>query len=359
MLIETVLGTMVKSKSAYVMKKYQLDISEDEENREPSKKKVDFDPTIKKITREPISVPNFSILNLASPVLTPVETTKLVYLTDEENDCDSEERIKEAKLANQPPEPEPEPEPIEKIIIYEKENEYEENFEMDNFDTFKLKRGESYSSHLAYADNPLYQEMIKMSETEENVSSTSDYASIETVNRLSSASNYSVKTTTPQEENLKNKQKDRDGPFGFCNPNYMGPEIKAILNNDNKDKKVVAKLLTTKSLDCNEEAEVLELQNLNGVLDRNTKVLYRHSCRVNRPPKTLALDSKKTILDKHRAQSASRVERVIKTEKKAEKAVNYGIEPFVPLYVYIMGGKEQGQVTVFQRPISIWKLKLF
>lgn len=67
-----------------------------------------------------------------------------------------------------------------------------------------MKRGDSYSSHLAYADNPLYQEVIA-EKSQENVSSTSDYCSIETVNRLSSASNYSVKTNTPQDEATKMK----------------------------------------------------------------------------------------------------------------------------------------------------------
>ncbi|KAJ8933975.1 hypothetical protein NQ314_013666 [Rhamnusium bicolor] len=320
-------GTMIKSKSAYVIKKkYHMDISPtlDEESKETSKKRVEFDSTALKLTREPISVPNFTILSLPTPVLTPVEATKLVYL---------DKNVKEHNEKN----------------IYE------------NFNP--VKRGESYSSHLGYADNPLYQQMIisLQENSEENVSSTSDYASIETVNRLSSASSYSVKTGTPQEENQKNKERDKTGPFGFCNPNYMGPDIKALLN-ENVDRKNVVKLLANEEIKNSDEEDVLELQTFNGIISKNTKVLYRHSSRVNRPPKSLAIDKNQSrpSVDKFRALSASRVERTVRIEQvKPDTVKGPRLEPPVPLYVYVIGGKEQGQVTVFQRPISIWKLKLF
>lgn len=87
---------MVKSKSAYVIKKKYADssTSSDEEVKETTRKKrVEFDSIVKKIPRDPISVPNFSVLNLTTPVLTPVEASKLVYLTDEETDI-------ELKVAN-------------------------------------------------------------------------------------------------------------------------------------------------------------------------------------------------------------------------------------------------------------------
>lgn len=100
------------------------------------------------------------------------------------------------------------------------------------------------------------------------------------------------------------------------------------------------------------EDDLLELQDFNGIINKNTKVYYRNSTR-NRPPKFLALEKSKEV--KSRALSASRV-----VEKKSFDAdFDRVLDPYVPLYVYVMGGKEQGQVTVFQRPISIWKLKLF
>ncbi|XP_018563642.1 uncharacterized protein LOC108905316 isoform X2 [Anoplophora glabripennis] len=341
-------GAMVKSKSAYMIKKkYVLDISptQDDESKGTTKKRVEFDSSALKMPREPISVPNFSVLTLPTPVLTPVEAAKLVYLDSEdenellENETKTLDKTETKNKANN-----------EKNAIYE------------NFQT--LKRGESYSSHLGYADNPLYQQMIHSLEenSAENVSSTSDYASIETVNRLSSTSSYSVKTGTPQDENQKNRERDKTGPFGFCNPNYMGVDIKAILT-ENSDRKTAVKLLASDDVRNSDEEDVLELQTFNGIISKNTKVYYRHSSRVNRPPRSLAIDknpvqSRPSVDSKFRALSASRIERN-KIELKTETAVGPGLESQVPLYVYIFGGKEQGQVTVFQRPISIWKLKLF
>lgn len=339
---------MVKSKSAYVIKKkYVLDISptNDDESKEASKKRVEFDSSALKMPREPISVPNFSVLTLPTPVLTPVEAAKLVYLdSEDENELlENDGKISESTNANNKAN-------TEKNVIYE-------NFK-------PLKRGESYSSHLGYADNPLYQQMINSLEEKsaENVSSTSDYASIETVNRLSSTSSYSVKTGTPQDENQKNKERDKTGPFGFCNPNYMGVEIKTLISDN--DRKTAAKLLGSEDVRHSDEEDVLELQTFNGIINKNTKVYYKHSSRVNRPPRSLAIDtnpvqSRPSVDSKFRALSASRVERHNKVELKTETAMGTGLDPQVPLYVYVFGGKEQGQVTVFQRPLSIWKLKLF
>ncbi|RZC42924.1 uncharacterized protein BDFB_005577 [Asbolus verrucosus] len=329
-------GTMVKSKSAYVIKKkYQ---TESDEQKELAKKRVEFDCGSKKMPREPISVPNFSVLTLPTPVLTPVEAAKLVYLdTDDENDLINDVHP-----------------PDNVTIVKANDSIVYENFN-------PVKRGESYSSHLGYADNPLYQHMMKLHcsdlPEQENVSSTSDYASIETMNRLSSASNYSVKTNTPQEENHKNRE--RDGPFGFCNPNYMGPDIKALLNSG--EKKNIAKLLTSQNSKLhNSEEDLLELQDYNGIITKNTKVYYRNSTR-DRPPKFLALENnvQRPKESKHRALSAGRVERNRIEKPNPEQDFNRILDPFVPLHIYIIGGKEQGQVTVFQRPISIWKLKLF
>lgn len=323
---------MIKSKSAYMIKnKYQADTSpvQDTESKDLTvKKKVEFNCTASKIPREPISVPNFSSLTLPTPVLTPVEATKLVYLDSDE---EKEFLERESRLTNK---------------VLEKNN-------MNIYENFKpVKRGDSYCSHLGYADNPLYQQMIQESSVE-YVSSTSDYASIETVNRFSSASSYSVKTGTSQEENQKNKEQDRAGPFGFCNPNYMGPESKAVLSED--EKKNVMKLLNKEEpVQTSEEEDSLELQNFSSVSTKDTKVYFRHSSRLNRPPKSLSLDQSQKVpsADKYRALSASRV------EKKANHITDMS-DPNVPVYVYVVGGKEQGQITVFQRPVSIWRLKIF
>ncbi|XP_048522591.1 tip elongation aberrant protein 1 isoform X2 [Dendroctonus ponderosae] len=330
-------GTMVKSKSAYVIKKKYADssTSSDEEVKETTRKKrVEFDSIVKKIPRDPISVPNFSVLNLTTPVLTPVEASKLVYLTDEETDI-------ELKVANH-----------HSITEVQPAEEFDD---CENIQLQPLKRGDSYSSHLGYADNPLYHETIK-EKSQENVSSTSDYCSIETVNRLSSASSYSVKTNTPQEETLKTKD-NIDGMFGFCNPNYLSSTVKSLLTNEEKIS--VSKMLERNQPEQQDsEGEVLELSSFNGPLDRNTKVVYRHSCRSIRPWNLPLNKNLKGNSCEGRAQSASRAERKQVEIKPAMKEIER-VDPFLPLYVYVVGGKEQGHVTVFQRPISIWRLKLF
>ncbi|KAH1017469.1 hypothetical protein HUJ05_008107 [Dendroctonus ponderosae] len=331
-------GTMVKSKSAYVIKKKYADssTSSDEEVKETTRKKrVEFDSIVKKIPRDPISVPNFSVLNLTTPVLTPVEASKLVYLTDEETDI-------ELKVANH-----------HSITEVQPAEEFDD---CENIQLQPLKRGDSYSSHLGYADNPLYHETIK-EKSQENVSSTSDYCSIETVNRLSSASSYSVKTNTPQEETLKTKDNIKDGMFGFCNPNYLSSTVKSLLTNEEKIS--VSKMLERNQPEQQDsEGEVLELSSFNGPLDRNTKVVYRHSCRSIRPWNLPLNKNLKGNSCEGRAQSASRAERKQVEIKPAMKEIER-VDPFLPLYVYVVGGKEQGHVTVFQRPISIWRLKLF
>ncbi|XP_066156596.1 uncharacterized protein [Euwallacea fornicatus] len=337
-------GTMVKSKSAYVIKKKYLDISpsSEEEVKELStirKKRVGFDSTVKKIPRDPISVPNFSALTLPTPVLTPVEASKLVYLTDEETDIDS-------KLNSQEP---------------EIKEEINDDFILEYENLQPLKRGDSYTSHLAYADNPLYQEAVG-EKSQENVSSTSDYCSIETVNRLSSASSYSMKTNTPQEEIL-NKNNMKEDSFGFCNPNYMRPSMKSMLTAE--EKTVVNKMLSNTHQASNppkeNEGETMELISFNGSLNKNTKVVYRQSCRSIRPWNLpLNKNIKFKASGQIRAHSAGRAERnKQQLENKRKEMEVECVDAFVPFYIYIVGGKEQGQVTVFQRPISIWRLKLF
>ncbi|XP_044754270.1 RING finger protein B-like isoform X2 [Coccinella septempunctata] len=321
---------MVKSKSAFVIKKNSPEASPDDNKEYTTKKRVEFDMSSVKITRDPISVPNFSLINLPTPVLTPVEAAKLVYLdTDDENDLGIEYRNNR-----------------ENALVESELN--------------VLKRSDSYSSHLGYADNPLYQHMVNSNscKLEENISSTSDYASIETMNRLSSASNYSVKTTTPLEENVKNRERDKPGPFGFCNPNYMRPDVKSNLINGDQDRKAFVQILNNvaKGDSRGSQEDILEMQNCNESYSRNTKVLYRNSARLARPPKSLSIDCGARVKDnnKCRALSASGVDR----RKKLEKVENNNVDNTFPFFMYLIGGKEHGQVTVFQRPISIWKLKL-
>lgn len=365
-------GTLVKSKSAYVIKRRELrdaspispESEKSKDTLQKSQRHVEFASGTKKIPREPISVPNFSVITLPTPVLTPVEAARLVFL-DSEDEGDTEEvfippavnNITQVKSSSSPKD----------FTIYE-------NFKV-------VKRGESYSSHLGYADNPLYQHIINSNSgkfqnppevpevSNENISSTSDYASIETVNRLSSASSYSVKITPQDEEFSKGKEIEIEGPFGFCNPNYLGPDIQALMKEE-KGKKQFSKLLNTPdsvledSNECTTKKEdSLELQSYNGTIDKNTKVLYRNSSK-NVPPKSLPLEKSTnyTKQTKCRASSASRVEKncsKVVESTNVESQYSPSWQEYLPLYVFVVGGKEQGQVTIFKRPLSIWRLKLF
>ncbi|KAK5644820.1 hypothetical protein RI129_006120 [Pyrocoelia pectoralis] len=356
-------GTLVKSKSAYVIKRRDIrdvsPINPDSERvkdvLQKNQRHVDFVDGIKKIQREPISVPNFSVITLPTPALTPVEAARLVFLdSDEETDADdifippAVNNITQVKTNNS-----------KDFTIYS-------NFKV-------VKRGDSYNSHIGYADNPLYQHIVgsntfqdasKVAEaSNENISSTSDYASIETVNRLSSASSYSTKAT-PQEEFYK--PKDGEGPFGFCNPNYLGPDINALIGEDCIRKKNFSKLLNTPdsvledSNGCSKNInDCLELQSY-GSIDKKTKVHYSNSVR-NPPPTSLVLDksNNRTKQVKYRASSASRVEKNCNKTEPTHYEDPGPVNDYVPLYVFVIGGKEQGQVTVFKRPLSIWRLKLF
>lgn len=297
---------MVKSKSAYIIKKK---CNSDAVSDTIQKRKVDFGATVKSIPHEPISVPNFSMLTLPTPTLTPVEAARLVFLdTDEENDLEINTHTTKAHQ-----------------------------------DANLVKRGESYSSHLGYVGNPLYQHMLNPDWENghevfnQSVSSTSDYASIETVNKLSSVSNAS--------------EKIKEGLFGFCNPNYMGPDIKSMLNGEER-KHAVKFLNTPDSLleddDNNHKGNILEMQSYN-------EVVTRCLCKKEQPHKPLLHKSERNKNVKSRASSASRIER---SRTVPEQDMGSNVEPFVPLYIYVVGGKEKGQVTVFQRPLSIWKLKI-
>lgn len=394
---------MIKSKSAYaIKKKYNADLKPDiQETNIDSATVINtrLNSEIGKMTREPISVPNFSTFTMPTPVLTPVEAARLVFLDsddekdDEDTNIDHHNKIihVQATATSSP----------KKCVIYE------------NFKT--VKRGESYSSHLGYADNPLYQHMVSSASvkfekcpevveilSDENIS-TSDYASIETMNRLSSSSSYSTTTTsrqqTPLEENTnaalfraKNKIQNQiqDGPFGFCNPNYLGPDIQVLLSSGTKqglkppevdcNKKQYAKLLntpdsvlednlgrsTSRFMYCEEN---LELQNMvNTEMSKEcVKHTAKHNMRKCQQPKSFEMDSMPVSVKpktKCRASSASRIERHAMKRTNAAIERNEQIQHpspdvFVPLYIFIIGGKEHGQVTVFKRPVSIWKLKLF
>ena len=175
---------------------------------------------------------------------------------------------------------------------------------------------------------------VRFADLEEGEESTSDYASI----GARSPGDPLGDDDWPRKSSLKQSNRTptiREGQFGFCNPNYLGLEV----NNDAK----YAKMLNSPPDSVLEDApgrsasqtfaELLELQEI----------------KPRAPPKSLALGS-----PSRRAVSASRAER-----QRAKLVANETSTPGpAPLYVFLVGGKEKGQVTVFARPVSLWKLQL-
>lgn len=84
---------MVKSRSANTLARRRQKASEG------APRTVDVSSTnntaISGMTRDPISVPNFRALTLPTPVLTPVEAARLVFVDPDENSDDNEEGRKE------------------------------------------------------------------------------------------------------------------------------------------------------------------------------------------------------------------------------------------------------------------------
>lgn len=224
------------------------------------------------LPRDPVSVPNFT--SLASCTLTPVEVTKLVYLDDEEA---------------------PIPGPRQDF------SSIHQQFRPKN------SKGLPKSASVRFG-NPRIT-------PEEPSDETSDYASIETMNRV---------TYT------------KEGPYSFSNPNYMGPDIKEILKKEEYVKVLSSppdSVLEDAFGRSNSRQEMLEMKP---VPPKSLSIVphhYNHQVNEKR---------KKNYRDNHRASSASRADK----------------DPVTSFSVFVLGGKETGQVTVFKRPLSFWKLIL-
>ena len=402
----------------------------------PMRKRVSVAPAENRIslTRDPISVPNFGAFSsLPTPVLTPVEVTQLVFV-DTDDDNETEDIFASQSYDDHV------------IQVHPSSRDFSVIHQQFQPHTVK-KRSDSYNSHLLSAGepdslSPVYQSsgkspaipksasvrfraghpVTELEEASDETVSTSDYASIETVNRIASASNYSmynkptsIETRFPQNEtkfngksNGKAKTPNKDGPFGFCNPNYLGPDIQTILASAGQRKswhvttptssenipptskqhfQSYARLLNSPPDSVLEDAtgrsisrqfyqeELLELQNLDSSCSQPHSLATtpcvptpnRGVCTERVPPQFLALNASYGSnpmgvekRKKSRASSASRAEKqMFGHEPEDEEDLSYfSTEPSVPLYMFVLGGKEQGQVTVFKRPVSVWKLQL-
>lgn len=144
----------------------------------------------------------------------------------------------------------------------------------------------------------------------------------------------------------------RDSQYGFCNPNYVA----------NADSNGLNGTMTTSNANSAESSRYAKLLNsppdslLEDEPGRTSSQTFAaelfelQEIKPRAPPKSLALGS-----PTRRAVSASRAER---QRAKLAAQENYEKNTPAPLYVFLVGGKEKGQVTVFARPVSLWKLQL-
>ncbi|XP_063976000.1 uncharacterized protein LOC135161924 [Diachasmimorpha longicaudata] len=332
-LAETSLNSrMVKSRSANALAKRRQKNFANNPSASFNNDSYDSQQRSSRMTREPISVPNFRALTLPTPVLTPVEAARLVFVDpDEDSDNEREGRQEPRKL-----------DVSTRLIDVEEERA--------DFETLhqacQPTRGESYSSHLYEAvqspKTPTTRlptsASVRFADLEEGEESTSDYASIEARSPGDPLDDFCLEKHDSRKKSGKHRAPTiREGQFGFCNPNYLGLET-------NEDAKF-AKILNSPPDSVLEDApgrsasqtfaELLELQELK---------------QPRAPPKSLPLGS---TSPSRRAVSASRAER-----QKAKLVASQTPLTPAPLYVFLIGGREKGQVTVFARPVSLWKLQL-
>lgn len=157
-------AALSKSHSAYVIDKRQP------ADGDESPQEGDV-PEYREMSREPISVPDFADMILPTPVLSPVEATKLVYFDSEE-----EEDMK---------------------------REMNSMRKKDGISSVKID-GKVTVVTIPKSASVRFTKDTIITDEEDTELSTSDYASAERVNRLSGNS------------------------LGFSNPHYLGPDVRNL-----------------------------------------------------------------------------------------------------------------------------------
>ncbi|KAL0268994.1 UNVERIFIED_CONTAM: hypothetical protein PYX00_010748 [Menopon gallinae] len=360
------------------------------------------------MSRDPASVPNFTefVSTLPEPVLTPVECTRLVYLdSEEENELQLNKSKPADNVNNDNSKNGSKINKNEVTVPGTVEEELEPEAKSNGkFGFSKSYQSDSYTSHLVTLGNedhsnwkngiPKSASVVRFKKQLEEITDelTSDYCSIETVNRISSSSNYSQSPNELRTELINDypeakfgkstsssikKYGNRDLGYGFSNPNYLGSEK---TGNKPKDARSFAKILSSppdsvledaagRSMSRNFNVENVEMRNMTG--NRLKQVEFKISKQMRSPPRYLPLrgspyNTTVAPIDKRkrsRASSASRAERHLNFANRVhesldEEFANANVGPGVPLYVFLIGGKENGQLTVFKKPISVWKLQL-
>lgn len=158
-------AALSKSHSAYVIDKRQP------ADGDESPKEGDVPEFRSEISREPISVPDFADMILPTPILSPVEATKLVYFDSEEEE--------------------------------EMRREMDSKKKKEGVSSVKVDERVTVVTMPKSASVRFTKDTI-ITDEEDAELSTSDYASAERVNRLSGNS------------------------LGFSNPHYLGPDVRSL-----------------------------------------------------------------------------------------------------------------------------------
>jgi len=153
--------------------------------------------------------------------------------------------------------------------------------------------------------------------------------------------------------------------LSFSNPNYSGPELarvgqkpeREVVNRrrlgglrDEEDQHTTfaAALMSPPVDDLPHPGAALELREA-GSLSREREVGKTR-------PKSAFLGAATTELQE--VASEVRRQRPLSTGEEDLPACNGFYPPQLRLLMYVIGGREVGQVTVFRRPLSIWRLEL-
>ncbi|KAG8222632.1 hypothetical protein J437_LFUL011908 [Ladona fulva] len=458
------LGKMVKSQSANVITiagrgKGSAGRGRVRGGRNGSLRKTqDNSEVVPRLPRDPVSVPNFGAIEKSSiPPLTPVEMTRLVFLdTDDDEDGPTggetsqketkevNEGSKDALIVNSPPPPATDFSALHRQFQPnggKKRSESAHHLSDSATDSGVSGSGGAgtpvgYGGGIPKSASVRFrQQLVELEEASDETVSTSDYASIETMNCVNNS-----KVQTPSSmvitnlNNSGNGQKpsmaEPDGPYGFSNPNYLGPDISTILSgtsswkgNGNLGKgengpssrtqphlqlhQTYAQLLNSPPDSVLEDSngrscsrffqDDLELQSLAAtpsgcsVTAIPPPALQNNPPPLLPPPPTLRSAAVPQFLSLHSPLDTSGpARRCISASKGRGNGVTTGSkcrassasraecsfsssgyhppppppqpppppDPNVPLYMFIVGGKEKGQVTLFKRPISVWRLQL-
>ena len=143
-----------------------------------------------------------------------------------------------------------------------------------------------------------------------------------------------------------------DSTLSFSNPHYLGPDVKTLL--EMTDEANHAKFAQALMSPTTEERTVREVEMVEKVTPRSAFISHQPP----RPP----VEMREGGGRRNRSVSAGRLDirdnRVTPEKTEESETSERSDLAELMLLMYVIGGREVGQVTVFRRPISMWKLDL-